>query len=93
VSTPKVTLYTTDWCPYCSRARSLLVAKGVTFEEIDVEATPGAYEAMTAKSGRTSVPQVFIGGQHVGGCDDLHALEAAGRLDPLLKNASCENEP
>jgi glutaredoxin 3 len=85
MSARKVTLYTTGWCPYCARAKSLLSAKGVEFEEINVDSVPGAYEAMTAKSGRTSVPQIFIGEHHVGGCDDLTALEADGRLDPLLK--------
>jgi glutaredoxin 3 len=86
MSAPKVTVYTTGWCPYCARAKSLLSAKGVQFEEIDVDSVPEAYQAMTARSGgRTSVPQIFIGEHHVGGCDDLNALEAAGRLDPLLK--------
>jgi len=78
-------MYATDWCPYCARARSLLAAKGVTVEEIDIEAVPGAREAMEARSGHSSVPQIFIGEQHIGGCDELQALDAAGRLDPLLK--------
>jgi len=80
-------MYIADWCPYCARARSLLAAKGVAFEEIDVEA-PGARAEMLARSGgRSSVPQIFIAGQHVGGCDELEALEADGRLDTLLKSS------
>ncbi|HUJ53509.1 MAG TPA: glutaredoxin 3 [Steroidobacteraceae bacterium] len=82
---PKVLLYVTDWCPYCARARSLLASKGVAFEEIDIEAVEGARSEMEARSGRSSVPQIFIGDQHVGGCDELQALDEAGRLDPLLK--------
>jgi len=79
-----VTIYTTGWCPYCSRAKSLLSRKGVSFEEIDVESAPEKRAEMQTRSGRRSVPQIFIGDQHVGGCDDLHALEDAGKLDALL---------
>ena len=78
-------MYVTDWCPYCERARSLLADKGVTPEEIDVDMVPGAREEMRARSGRDTVPQIFIGESHVGGSDDLQALDADGRLDPLLK--------
>jgi glutaredoxin 3 len=85
MSEPKVVVYLTGWCPYCTRAKQLLNRKGVAFEEIDVDARPGARTEMTARSGRTSVPQIFIGATHVGGCDDLHELEAGGRLDTLLK--------
>jgi glutaredoxin 3 len=81
---PKVVMYATSWCPYCERARSLLGRKNVAFEEIDIDAQPNARAEMIKRSGRTSVPQIFIGETHVGGSDDLHALEAAGRLDPLL---------
>jgi len=81
----KVVMYVTDWCPYCDRARSLLADKGVSVEEIDVDAVPGAREEMRARSGRDTVPQIFIGESHVGGSDDLQALDADGRLDPLLK--------
>jgi glutaredoxin 3 len=81
----KVVMYVTDWCPYCERARSLLADKGVTPEEIDVDMVPGAREEMRARSGRDTVPQIFIGESHVGGSDDLQALDADGRLDPLLK--------
>ena len=80
-----VTIYTTAWCPYCSAAKSLLKEKGIAFTEIDVERTAGARLAMTQRAGgRTSVPQIFVGQTHVGGCDDLYALEREGRLDPLL---------
>jgi glutaredoxin 3 len=86
MSTPKIVMYSTGWCPYCSRARELLESKGIDFEEIDVEARPEARTEMMARSGgRRTVPQIFIGPMHVGGCDDLHALEASGRLDTLLK--------
>jgi glutaredoxin 3 len=85
MSAPKVVMYVTDWCPYCTSARSLLEAKGVAAEEIDVEAVPGARAEMRARSGRDTVPQIFIGERHVGGSDELHALDAAGTLDELLK--------
>lgn len=75
-------MYGASWCPYCARARKLLTAKGVAFEEIDVDAT--GREEMIRRSGRSTVPQIFIGDTHVGGSDDLHALEAAGKLDALL---------
>jgi glutaredoxin 3 len=82
---PKVVMYSTGWCPYCTRARELLKQKGVELEEVDVDARPEARTEMTARSGRRTVPQIFIGATHVGGCDDLHELEASGRLDTLLK--------
>jgi glutaredoxin 3 len=81
---PAVTLYLKSWCPYCVRARELLARKGATVQEIDIEARPEQRAVMIERSGRTTVPQVFIGDRHVGGCDDLHALDAAGGLDPLL---------
>ena len=80
----KVQMYATSWCPYCERARRLLRGKHVDFEEIDVEERPEAREEMTARSGRQTVPQIFIGDRHVGGSDDLYELDAAGGLDPLL---------
>jgi glutaredoxin 3 len=80
----EVTMYTTSWCPYCQRARKLLASKGVSFAEFDVEAKPEKRAEMQSRSGRRSVPQIFIGDQHVGGCDDLQALEAAGKLDAML---------
>ncbi|ACL60780.1 glutaredoxin 3 [Methylobacterium nodulans] len=80
-----VTIYTTSWCPYCTAAKSLLREKGAAFTEIDIEVKAGARREMIGKAGgRTSVPQIFIGSTHVGGCDDLYALDRAGRLDPLL---------
>ena len=81
-------MYMADWCPYCARARRLLAAKGVDLEEIDVEAVAGALAEMQTRSGgRGSVPQIFIADQYVGGCDELEALEADGRLDSLLKSS------
>ena len=84
MSTPAVVMYTTSWCPYCERARKLLNAKNVSFSEIDIESAPEKRAEMRTRSGRTSVPQIFIGDHHVGGSDDLHALEDAGKLDSLL---------
>lgn len=81
----QVEIYTTPFCPYCHAAKGLLRKKGVDFTEIDVSADPRLRMAMTERAGgRRTVPQVFIGQQHVGGCDDLYALDAAGRLDPML---------
>lgn len=79
-----VVIYTTAWCPYCIRAKQLLQRKGVAFKEIAVDGNPSLRAEMAVRAGRTSVPQIWIGEQHVGGCDDLHALERAGRLDALL---------
>ena len=85
MSSPKVLMYAVPWCSYCARARTLLEDKGIEFEEIDVEAVPGAREQMVARGGGYTVPQIFIGDTHIGGSDELHELDAAGRLDPLLK--------
>jgi len=83
-----VEIYTTPICPYCARAKGLLEDKGVNFKEIDVFMDNDMRETMRQRAGgRTSVPQIFIDGQHVGGCDELVALERAGKLDPLLKAA------
>ena len=80
-----VTIYTTGLCPYCSMAKSLLSKKGVSYDEIDVTYAPAKRSEMTARAGgRRTVPQIFIGETHVGGCDDLHALDRAGKLDALL---------
>ncbi len=84
-SRPKVLMYATSWCPYCSSARQLLERKGVEFQEIDIEAAPAARTQMITRSGRSTVPQIFIGETHVGGCEDLHDLEARGGLDKLLQ--------
>ncbi len=81
-----VRMYTTPICPYCVRAKSLLRKKGVEVEEIDVFMDMEAREEMESRSGGArSVPQIFIGDTHVGGCDDIYALDAKGGLDPLLK--------
>ncbi|TLX64901.1 glutaredoxin 3 [Stutzerimonas nosocomialis] len=79
-----VVIYTTAWCPYCLRAKSLLDKKGVDYQEIPVDGRSDLRAEMARKAGRTSVPQIWIGEQHIGGCDDLFALDRAGRLDPLL---------
>jgi glutaredoxin 3 len=81
----EVDIYTTMWCPYCARAKALLERKGVTYHEIDVDAQPGRRAEMVqrAHGGRT-VPQIFINGEYIGGCDDLHALDRAGKLDAKL---------
>ena len=83
---PQVTLYTTPVCPYCVRAKQLLKQKGVEqITEIDISKNDADRDAMMEKSGgRRTVPQIFINGTHVGGCDDLYALDKAGKLDPML---------
>lgn len=81
----KIEIYTKFMCPYCARAKSLLKAKGASFEEIDITMGGPQREAMLGRSqGKTTVPQIFIDGRHIGGSDDLHALDRAGGLDPLL---------
>jgi glutaredoxin 3 len=80
-----VVIYSSDWCPYCIRAKQLLAHKGVAFNEIKVDGKPDVRAEMTRKARQTSVPQIWIGDTHVGGCDDLYALERAGKLDALLK--------
>ncbi len=81
----KVTVYSTPVCPYCVRAKNLLKQKGVAYEEIDVSADPAVRDAMIEKAGgRRTVPQIFIGETHVGGFDDLSALDRQGKLDTLL---------
>ena len=80
----KIEIYTKATCPFCLRAKALLTAKGAGFDEIAIAAHPEQREEMIARSGRTTVPQIFIDGRHIGGCDDLHALDARGELDPLL---------
>ncbi|MEO5362901.1 MAG: glutaredoxin 3 [Magnetococcus sp. DMHC-8] len=81
----EVILYSTTVCPFCIRAKALLTKKQVTFQEINLTDHPERRDEMTARSGgRRTVPQIFINGQHVGGCDDLHQLEAEGKLDRLL---------
>lgn len=86
----EIIIYTKDYCPYCVKAKGLLTRKGYNdFREIDITHDEALQQEMLAKSnGKRTVPQIFINGTHVGGCDDLHALDAAGKLDPLLKSAS-----
>ena len=82
---PKVEIYTKAFCPYCVRAKKLLATKGVEVEEHDITmGGPQRAEMIARANGRTTVPQIFIGETHVGGSDDLAALERAGKLDPLL---------
>lgn len=81
---PSVIIYTRQFCGYCTAAKGLLKSKGIPFTEYDATGKPEIRSEMMAKSGRTTFPQIFINGTHVGGCDELHALERAGRLDPLL---------
>jgi glutaredoxin 3 len=83
----EVEVYTQPFCPYCARAVSLLESKGVAFKEIDAPGGSPARAEARARSGRTSVPQIFIDGKHIGGCDDLVALDRKGGLDPLLRAA------
>jgi glutaredoxin 3 len=81
----EITIYTTMFCPYCARAKALLDSKGAAFTEIDVGMDAHKRREMEARAnGGYTVPQIFINGTHVGGCDDLHALDARGALDPLL---------
>lgn len=80
----KVLIYTASLCPYCHMAKELLRAKGVLYEEIDVTGEERLRAEMAARSGRRTVPQIWIGDTHVGGCDDLHCLDRAGKLDQLL---------
>jgi glutaredoxin 3 len=83
---PAITIYTKDWCPYCTAAKKLLADKGASFTEIDIGAKPDMREEMIQKAGgRTSVPQIFIDGRHIGGCDDIYALDARDELEALLR--------
>lgn len=80
-----VLMYCTEVCPYCVRAEALLKRKGVTeIEKVRIDLEPGRSEEMIARTGRRTVPQIYIGETHVGGCDDLHELDRQGKLDPLL---------
>jgi len=81
----KVVMYSKDYCPYCARAQALLKQRGVTdLEIIRIDQDPAQRDAMIARTGRRTVPQIFIGDKHIGGCDDLTALDRAGGLAPLL---------
>lgn len=79
-----VTIYTSQFCGFCHSAKRLLAQKGAAFDEIDVGKNPGLRQEMMQKSGRHTVPQIWIGDTHVGGCDELYDLEYSGKLDPLL---------
>jgi glutaredoxin 3 len=82
---PEILIYTKDYCPYCHAAKALLTKKGAAFTEVDIQKHPERRAEMIEKAGgRTSVPQIFIAGKHVGGSDDIHALDEAGGLDKLL---------
>jgi glutaredoxin 3 len=86
-ATPKVTIYTTPYCPYCHAAKALLKKKGVAFDEIDVQDGSLRQQMMLRANGRRTVPQIFIGETHVGGSDDIHELDRRGRLDSMLQPA------
>lgn len=88
---PDVLLYTMSWCPYCRRAKTLLKEKRVQWKELDIEADPAQRPAMMKASGRKTVPQIFINGTHVGGFDDLLALDEKGGLDKLLARSPNAN--
>ena len=89
---PKVVMYATSWCPYCAQARDLLEQKGAALEEIDVDAEPARRAEMMSRSGRSTVPQIFVGETHVGGCDDLIELDTRGGLDKLLQTGVTNDE-
>lgn len=84
MAAPKIEMYANSWCPYCEFARTLLRRKGVPFSEISLEEQPERRAEMIHRSGRHTVPQIFIGDRHVGGSDDLYELDDAGQLDALL---------
>ena len=84
---PAITLYVSDWCPFCQRAKSLLTRKNLVFSEINVEQDATLREEMLARSNQRTVPQIFIGDKHVGGYDDLFALDRSGELDRLIQGA------
>lgn len=90
VSTPAIQMYTTAVCPFCVRAEQLLIRKGVSdrLEKIRIDLDPEQRDIMMRKTGRRTVPQIYIGDYHVGGCDDLYALDRDGKLDPLLSGQS-----
>ena len=88
---PDILLYTTSWCPCCRRAKALLTEKGVQWTEHDIESDPAHRKTMIKASGRSTVPQIFINGTHVGGSDDLARLDADGELDKLLAGGAPAN--
>jgi glutaredoxin 3 len=85
---PEIEIYTQPWCSFCARAVSILQGKGVPFREVDApHGSSEREEAIRRSGGRTTMPQIFIGGQHIGGCDELTRLQASGKLDAMLKAA------
>ncbi len=86
MSMEKIVMYSTAYCPYCARARELLEKKGLDYLDIRIDEHPEKRDEMIAKSGGRTVPQLFINGQPIGGCDDMYALEAQGQLDKLLQD-------
>ena len=88
MTTAPVTLYTTQWCPFCIRAKQLLDLKSADYREISVDGQPELRQEMMRKSGQFTVPQIWIGDRHVGGCDELFALERGGQLDALLSDTA-----
>jgi glutaredoxin 3 len=85
LSQPAITIYTMHWCGYCRRAKKLLQEKSLVFTEIDIDSDESLREEMISRSGRDTAPQIFIGDQHIGGCDELHALERSGELDRITR--------
>lgn len=83
---PDIVMYASEFCPYCRRARALLDSKGATYTVLDVNRDPRLWQDVFERTGRDTVPQIFIGDQYIGGCDDLFALDQRGGLGPLLKN-------
>ena len=84
---PKIEIYTREFCGYCARSLALLTQKGVAFEEIPAGMDPAKRKEMIERSGRNTFPQIFIDGKHIGGCDEMMALERDGKLDPMLHTA------
>ncbi len=84
----KIEIYTSPWCGYCARAKALLEKKGAAYDEMDVMEDEAKRAEMRKRSNRTTVPHIFINGEHIGGSDELHALESAGKLDPMLAQPS-----
>jgi len=82
---PAVTMYMAGWCPYCQRAAALLKSKNIAYTPIDVDDDPKFRQEMIARSQRRTVPQIFIGDRHIGGCDDLVALNGSGELDRIIQ--------
>ncbi|MCP5159357.1 MAG: glutaredoxin 3 [Gammaproteobacteria bacterium] len=85
MTTPSIVVYASDYCPYCRRARALLDSKGARYTLMDVDSEPCLWDEILERTGRDTVPQIFVGDQHIGGCDDLLALERSGALESLLK--------